>query len=114
MNNIVVNGAILTCTLAQTQNLGSLVVPSSRKCKVGSQGTGVVSDTEINTMGTCTVIASGNPGPCIPEPTGNWSPGSSKTKCEGTAILKDSDTILCSIGGTISVNMAGQSKVKVT
>lgn len=112
--NAVVDGAVLTCSLADAQNLGSLVVPSVRKCRKGTQGIGIISDTNVTSMGVCTIISGGNSGPCVPAPMGNWSPGASKVKCEGVAVLKEADTLSCSVGGTISIHSAGQTKVQVS
>ena len=113
----VVNGATLTCTQAQTPNQGSLTILPTRKCKAESQGCGIVTDTTplttVGTMGTCNIISGGNPGPCVPVIPGSWTPGALKNKCEGTAMIKDTDTVVCSVGGTVSVNNAGQTKVDI-
>lgn len=117
MKKAVVNGAILTCTLAQTPDQGKLIVLASRKCAMSGAGLGIVSDimpiTVIPSMGTCTIISGGNPGPCIPAPSGNWSPGAVRCKCEGTALIQESDILQCGIGGTISISNAGQTKMEI-
>ena len=47
-------------------------------------------------------------GPCIPKPAGMWTPGSSITSIQGMPALRNSDTLQCASGGTITVTMPGQ------
>ncbi len=107
---VVVNGATLLCDKGAT---GTLVVLPTRKCSAGSQKTGVVSDTAwpatVSIAGTCSILS----GPCAAVFPSNWSPGSTKGKCEGTALLKSGDTLACSVGGSVSVTNPGQTKVDV-
>jgi hypothetical protein len=103
---LTVNGATLQCSLGSTPS--TLSVPSSQ-AKAQSQNIGVVTDKIIGTFGTCPNLG---PGPCAPSITGNWSPGCTKNKLSGTACIKKTDTLMCSVGGTITITNAGQTKVK--
>lgn len=103
---LVVNGAMVGCSLGSTPS--TLTVVNS-KVKAGSQFVGVISDKVVGTFGTCPNLG---PGPCAPAFAGNWSPGCAKNKVSGTSCIKKSDTLSCSIGGTVSISNAGQTKVK--
>lgn len=105
---IAANGAGLSCTLGSSPGTSSLTVAVS-KAKGESQNLAVVSDKIVGTFGTCSALG---PGPCAPALPGNWSPGCTKEKISGTFCLKKSDTLSCSIGGTISITSANQTKVK--
>jgi hypothetical protein len=52
-------------------------------------------------------------GPCIPKPLGMWQPGSSMTKIQKIPALRQTDTLKCASGGTISVMMPGQTHTLV-
>ncbi len=62
-------------------------------------------------FGVCqelTKAASGVPTPCVPAPTGPWSPGAKVVKIGNFAAMTDEDTISCGIGGTIEVQQSMQ------
>jgi hypothetical protein len=52
-------------------------------------------------------------GPCIPKPTGLWSPGSPTTTYDGIPALRQTDILQCGTGGTISVLSPGQAILTV-
>jgi hypothetical protein len=66
----------------------------------------------IPPFGTCTFLtakaASPVPLPCIPAPTGMWTPGSEVKKINELAVLTMPATLPCAEGGTITITMPGQ------
>lgn len=48
-------------------------------------------------------------GPCIPKPVGTWQPGSAMTNIHSIRSLRQTDTLQCGQGGTISILFAGQT-----
>ena len=113
---VVVNGAIVTCTNASAPGTGSLIVLPS-KAKADGQYVADVTKRvpiiNVPSLGTCAIIASGSPGPCVPAIPGNWGPGASANKLNSIACVKEGDTAACAIGGTVSFNNAGQVDVSV-
>lgn len=118
MAKAVVNGATLSCTQSSVPDSGSLIVLPARKCKSGGKPVGLITDsipvTNIVPFGTCNIIAGGNPGPCVPAVAAPWTPGATMVKSESTPLLADSDTAICSIGGSITISDAGQTEVDIT
>ncbi len=50
------------------------------------------------------------PGPCIPAPVGTWIPMKPNVICVNAPILVDKSILLCSFGGAIKFNVAGQTR----
>jgi len=88
----------------------SLTVTSQLKVKASSQLVATQNETVL-TLGTCSIISGGNPGPCVPTLTTGWLPVSVKNKCSGKQCLLASSKWVCGIGGTVSVAVPGQTKV---
>jgi uncharacterized Zn-binding protein involved in type VI secretion len=53
------------------------------------------------------------PQPCIPVPTGPWTPGSPTVKIGGVPALDNASTCSCAWGGMITVSSPGQMTVTV-
>jgi hypothetical protein len=53
------------------------------------------------------------PQSCIPATAAPWIPGSPTVLIGGEPALNDSCTLMCSYGGVISIQMAGQMTVSV-
>lgn len=65
----------------------------------------------IPPFGTCNLLtaeAAGVPCPCVPAPTGPWTPGSEVQKINGFPVLTMPAMLQCGIGGVISITEAGQ------
>lgn len=103
---VVANGATLNCTFGSVSS--SLIVATS-KAKAESKNVGVISDKIVGTFGTCSALG---PGPCVPAIPGNWTPGCTKLNNTAKAFIKKSDTLVCTVGGIISISNANQVKVK--
>jgi len=106
---LAVNGAALSCTVGSTAS--SLTVTSQSKDKAESKLLGTIDDSttaNVANFGTCSVLS----GPCVPVITLKWTPGSAKNKCSGKKCILMGDTLICNVGGTISITNAGQTKAK--
>lgn len=103
---VAVHGANVNCNQGSTPS--TLTVASSDS-KLENKNVGVVDDKIVGTFGTCNLLG---PGPCAPAIPGNWTPGCLKNKLGGVAVIKKSDTLICTVGGSISITNAGQTKGK--
>jgi hypothetical protein len=110
----VVNTAQLQCTCGDAPT--PLTVTSQFQCKIGNQLAATVMDfapvVNITPFGTCktlTAAASGVPTPCVPATTSPWMPGAIQTKIGNFAALLQTDKLVCSVGGMISVVSPGQT-----
>ena len=116
MSELVVNGAVLMCTAGSTPS--SLSVTSQSKTKCSGSKVGTINDNSVSNIGTfgiCSILtaqAGGTPTPCSPSIASVWTPGAIKVKCSNNKCLLKSDTLLCTVGGTISITNAGQTKVQ--
>lgn len=71
----------------------------------------------IKPFGTCktlTAAALGVPTPCVPATVAPWITGSVLTSHQKMPALRDCDTLLCAVGGLISITFAGQPTTNVT
>lgn len=100
----VVHGANLSCNQGSAPS--TLTVASSDS-KLENKNVGVISDKVVGTFGTCNLLG---PGPCVPVIPGNWIPGCLKNKLGSVAVIKKPDTLICTVGGSISITNAGQTK----
>ena len=53
------------------------------------------------------------PGPCVPITPAPWAPGSPTVLIGGVPALNDTSKLMCTWGGVISVNFAGQVGEKI-
>jgi len=72
--------------------------------------------TNIPSFGNCKVLtaaASGVPTPCVPATVAPWTPGSSTVMIGNKPALHDGCKLTCTVGGMISITVAGQQTVDI-
>lgn len=109
----VVHGAGLTCTVGSIPSAtGFVVTNGARKCNCGGSLVGVSTDAavaNVGTFGVCSVLS----GPCAPTVVGPWLSTATKVMCENLPVIKNGSTLVCPVGGVISVTNPGQAKVDI-
>lgn len=77
---------------------------------------GMCSSMSNPTVASATSAAAGvlTPMPCVPVTTSPWTPGASKVTIKNQPALHDGCTCMCTWGGTIKINFAGQATIDVT
>lgn len=110
---IVVEGATLSCPAGSEPV--TLVVTSNTIEKISGELVATVADavsmSNVPSFGTCTILtaqANGVTCPCVPSIAGLWTPGSTTHKIGGVAVLTQSATLACAIGGSISIDDPAQ------
>lgn len=127
MSQLVVSGALLQCSFGAAPS--SLTVLPAKRVMSGAPAATIMDYAPmVNIMpfGMCscpanplvaaaTAAAMGvlTPQPCIPATAAPWIPGSPTVLIGGEPALNDSCTLMCSYGGVISIQMAGQMTVSV-
>jgi 1-acyl-sn-glycerol-3-phosphate acyltransferase len=116
MPQLVVNGALLQCTTGTAPST-LIVLPKNRVngSKVPAANImDYVPMMNIMPFGTCNVLtaaALGVPTPCVPAVVAPWAPGSPTVMVGKLPALTNTSKAVCTIGGAISINMAGQFTV---
>lgn len=125
MPNHVCNGALLQCTMAMPPGTSSLVVLPLNRVLTSNQPAATIMDcipfTNILPFGMChspgnpafvsaTAAALGTPTPvpCTPATPPAWKPGVPKVLEANIPVLDNTCTLLCTLGGTISVVQPGE------
>jgi len=127
MGFLVVNGAVLTCSMG-TATSSLVVLPTNmvNGCnQPGANTMDYIPLTNIMTFGMCnatanpaviaaTSAASGvhTPSACIPATASPWTPGVTNVMLGGMPCVNDSCKLTCSYGGSISITSAGQTSVQ--
>ncbi len=128
MPPVVVNAAMLSCTMGLGPPMPLTAVPKGPPVTAGGQPVATIVDTipmaNIPMFGMCnspanpaviaaTAAALGvhTPMPCVPVPAGPWAPGSAKVVMGGVPVLTAGSTCQCTWLGTISIGMPGQVTV---
>ncbi len=128
MPPVVVNAAMLSCTMGLGPPMPLTAIPRGTPVTAGGQPVATIADAipmaNIPTFGMCnspanpaviaaTAAALGvhTPMPCLPVPIGAWAPGSSVVMLGGVPVLTAPSTCQCSWAGTISIGMSGQTAV---
>lgn len=123
MANVVVAGALLKCSFGAAPS--SLVVLPTNCGYCGGPPAANIMDykpmVNILTFGTCTSLANPTvaaataaamgaltPMPCIPMTMAPWAAGAPTVLLANMPLLNDSSKLVCTWGGMISINMAGQ------
>ena len=106
---VAVNLATVSCTAGASTAVLSI---ASSKARAQIQNVAVVSDKAFIPTPAIFVTCSILSGACVPALVGNWSPGCIKLNLSGTPCARLDDTLTCSVGGTLSIDNAGQTKVK--
>ena len=110
MANLVVAGAMLSCNCSQTQTPAPLKVTIPKSTKVDGKSVATAVDMmplmNIGPFGVCsklTAMASGTPTPCMPPSFLPWNQTSKQFTVDGQATLINDSTIMCALGGKVSV-----------
>jgi len=128
MPELVVQGALMTCTMGLGPPAPLSVTPRPPMLQAAGLPAATIADAipvaNIPSFGMCNspanpaVIAATSaalgvhtPAPCVPVPAGGWTPGSPKVTVGGILALTSSSTCQCAWQGTISFSQAGQVKV---
>lgn len=131
MPPVVVNAAMVSCTMGLGPPSPMTVVPMGPPVTAGGQPLATIMDTlpmvNLPMFGACaspanpaviaaTAAALGvfTPMPCVPIPTGPWAPGSVKVVLRGLPVLTVGSTCQCSWAGTITIGVPGQLTVNTT
>jgi hypothetical protein len=124
----VCNGAMLKCSMGVAPS--SLVVTPEKLVNSSPVPAANIMDhipmKNIMTFGMCqspsnpavaaaTAAAMGalTPMPCIPVTPAPWTPGAPTVLIKSMPALNDSSTLMCAMGGTITISMAGQQTHKI-
>lgn len=127
MGNLTVMGALIQCSFGSAP-CSYVVLPANMVTATTSAGT--IMDyapiTNVPTFGMCntpsnptvasaTAAALGvlTPMPCVPATAAPWISGSPTCMIKNFPALNDSSTLMCSYGGVIQINFAGQVTVQV-
>ncbi|MBI2781387.1 MAG: DUF4280 domain-containing protein [Chloroflexi bacterium] len=125
MSEIVVNGAMLACTMAMPPGTSTFAVLPTTFVNAEGKPAATIMDNKpmanIPPFGMCksqlnpataaaTAAALGTPtpGPCTPIIPAPWAPGSSTVMVGNKPALTSSSSCMCTAGGTISIKNAGQ------
>ena len=125
MSEIVVNGAMLACTMAMPPGTSTFAVLPTTFVNAEGKPAATIMDNKpmanIPPFGMCksqlnpataaaTAAALGTPtpGPCTPTIPAPWAPGSSTVTVGNKPALTSSSSCMCTAGGTISIKNAGQ------
>jgi hypothetical protein len=128
MPKLVVQGASLMCSMGNAPSSLS-VLPANMTSGDGSAAANVQDmqpNVNIAPFGMCmsmsnpqvaaaTAAAQGvlTPQPCMPMTTAPWTPGSQSVTIGGQAAVNDSCQLMCTWGGQIQVQSAGQTDIEV-
>lgn len=120
-------GAVCQCSFGMAPS--SLTVTPENKVLVSNLPGATIMDNvpmkNIMPFGMCTsmsnpAVASATaaamgvltPAPCVPVTTAPWTPGCTTVLIGNKPALNNSSKLMCSWGGVISINMAGQTNVQ--
>ena len=128
MGQLVVNGAMMTCTFGVAP--GTLTVLPVGRVQSSNQPAANIMDSKPNVniapFGMCmsmsnpqvasaTAAAQGvlTPQPCVPMTMAPWSPGSPTVMVAGQPALTNSSTCNCTWGGVVTISNPGQMTTSV-
>ncbi len=128
MGQLVVMGATIMCSFGAASSLA--VIPSGPPVLAGGMPAatimdfkpglnilpfGMCSSTGNPTVATATTAAFGvlTPMPCVPATTAPWAPGCPTVLIRNMPALNNTSKCMCTFGGVISINFAGQTTVQV-
>ena len=107
----VVNGAKLKCSSGSMPS--NLVVPPKHREQIENQFAANIMDhvpaVNICPFGVCAVTEVA----CVPATPSPWTPGSPTVTLDGQLALNDTSTLVCTVGGTITIESAGQKSVEI-
>ena len=106
--NVVCMGALCQCNQGAAPT--PLTVTSQQIVSVNGMLVATVADSaplvNVKPFGICqqlTKLAAGVPTPCIPAPTGPWTPGSKVDHINGFPVLTADSKVMCGVGGQITI-----------
>lgn len=109
--NVVCQGALCACNQGAAPT--PLTVTSQSILSIANMTVATVMDNvpmvNITPFGICqqlTKMASGVPTPCVPAPTGPWTPGSKVEQIMSFAMLTADSQLSCGVGGQITIKQA--------
>ena len=129
MGQQVVMGATLKCSFGATPS-SLIVIPKGMPVVVGGRPAATIMDfvpiANIPPFGMCnspanpmviaaTIAALGvlTPMPCVPVTVAPWTVGSPTVLINNFPALNNSSKCMCTWGGVISINLAGQVQTKI-
>lgn len=127
MPQLVTMGAMMTCTMGVAPS--TLMVTPENMTNAGNKPAATIMDNipmkNIMPFGMCNsktnpaVIAATSaalgtptPAPCIPVTAAPWAPPASKLMIKNKPALLNNAKLVCTMGGSISISMAGQMTVQ--
>jgi hypothetical protein len=119
MAKLVVNGATIKCSMGDaptplTVTPGQTVFGCRQPAATVMDYKPVVNIKPFGTCKTLTSAASGVPTPCVPATVAPWVPPSQKLIIGIFPALLDSAKCICTVGGVITVQDAGESTIDVS
>lgn len=127
MGMLVCGGAAIQCAFGAAPSVLN-VLPQSKVMNILAAATimdnkpfvnilpfGMCSNPANPMVAAATAAAFGvlTPMPCIPVIAAPWAPGSPTVMIGGNPALNNSSKLMCSYGGVISINAAGQATINV-
>ena len=116
---VIANQGLCMCTMGVTPT--PITVTSNQTVFCHKQLAATIMDfapiVNIKPFGVCatlTTAALGVPTPCVPATVAPWITGSVLTSHQKFPALRDCDTLICAVGGVISITFAGQPTTNVT
>jgi hypothetical protein len=124
----VVQGALMQCSFGTAP--ASLAVTSQQQVMSGSMLAATIMDfapmSNIPTFGMCSSLSNPQvasatsaalgvltPQPCVPATAAPWVPGCPTVLIANQPALNDSSQCMCSYGGVIKINFAGQAQEQI-
>ena len=128
MAQLVTNSASIRCSYGTTP--GTLTITPEGRVNASNLPAATIMDNvpmkNILPFGMCTTLSNPQvaaatsaalgvltPQPCIPVTTAPWTPGSPTVTIARNPVINNSCTVMCSWGGVISINSAGQQTTNV-
>lgn len=128
MATLVTNNATIKCSFGTTP--GQLLIPPEGRTSGVNMPAATIMDNiplkNIMPFGMCTTLSNPQvaaatsaaqgvltPQPCMPVTTAPWTPGSATVLIGNKPALNNTCTLMCTWGGVISVQSAGQQTVNV-
>jgi hypothetical protein len=128
MGQLVCMGAMLQCSFGATPST-LIVTPENMVNSVSMSAATIMDNVPVKNVppfGMCTTqsnpavaaataaaLGVPTPAPCVPVTTAPWTPGSSTVMVKNKPALNNSSKLMCTWGGVIQINYAGQVTVNV-
>ena len=117
MPQLVTHGALLQCAAGAAPSALSVTPPNvTAEMMPAANIQDCIPMMNIQPFGNCKILtaaAAGAPTPCVPA-TAPWTLGSTTVMIRGMPAIHKGSMCNCSVGGVITVNMPGTTKVMIT